>query len=111
MNVKLAIGTFALLTMILPSITAAQDQDTDNATHTVTGCLRQGATPTSFMFSDENGKLWEVHSKTVRLAPHVGHTVELTGTIPKQPKNSTDTSPQDHLVVTSLKMVRDTCKQ
>jgi hypothetical protein len=44
----------------------------------------------------------------------VGQTVTVTGTIPKESNggnSSSDTSPQNHLLVTSLKMVRDNCKQ
>jgi hypothetical protein len=111
MRVKLAAAVFVLAMFIVPNITAAQDQNTDNSTHMITGCLQKSTTATSFTITDENGKLWEVHSKTVQLRPQVGHTVTLTGTIPKQPKNSTDTTPQNHLLVTDVQMVRDSCKQ
>jgi hypothetical protein len=52
-----------------------------------------------------------LRSETVALNAHLGHTVTVSGTIPKPPKDSTDTSPQNHLVVTKLDMVRDSCKQ
>jgi hypothetical protein len=109
MSVKLATAMLALAMVVLPTITTAQD--TDNSTQMITGCLRKGATATSFTVTDENGKSWEVHSKTVQLRPHLGQTVTLTGTIPKPSKDSTDTTPQNHLRVTSLEMVRDSCKQ
>jgi len=66
------------------------------------------------MLTDEDGKLWDLRSETVPLGPHVRHAVTVTGTIPKGSKgsgSSGDTSPQNHLLVTSLKIVRDNCKQ
>jgi hypothetical protein len=66
------------------------------------------------MLTDEDGKPWDLPSETVPLGPHVSHIVTVTGTIPKDSKGSGslgDTSPQNHLLVTSLKMVRDNCKQ
>ena len=61
---------------------------------------------------DENGKLWDLRSKNVSFAPHVGHTVTVSGTIPQKSKNSdpSDTSPQNNLNVTELDMVSDTCQ-
>ena len=111
MSVKLATAILAIAMVALPNIAKAQGQNPDTATHMVTGCLEKGGTATTFVLLDDNGKLWEVRSKKVSLAPHVGQTVTVIGTIPKQPKNSTDTTPQNHLVVTGLQMVRDSCKQ
>jgi hypothetical protein len=111
MSVKLATAILALAMVALPNIAKAQDQNTDNSTQMITGCLEKGGAANKFQLLDDDGKLWEVRSKTVSLAPHVGQTVTVTGTIPKMPKNSTDTTPQNHLVVTGLQMVRDSCKQ
>jgi hypothetical protein len=65
------------------------------------------------MLTDENSKLWDLRSETFRLGPHVGHTVAVTGNIPKQPTNDShaNTSPQNHLVESNLKMLRDNCKR
>lgn len=117
MKLKAAIATLAL-TMIMiaiPGVALAQDNASDS-TQMVTGCLQKGPTANNYTMTDENGKLWDLHSKTVQLGPHVGHTVTVTGTIPQKSKGngndtSGDTSPQNHLRVTNLKMVSDSCQQ
>ena len=116
MNLKLAIGTLTIIMMAIPGIALTQDNqaNTDGSTHTATGCLGKSPTANIYMITDEDGKLWDLRGKTVPLGPHVGQTVTVTGTIPKESNggnSSSDTSPQNHLLVTSLKMVRDNCKQ
>jgi hypothetical protein len=111
MNWKLAIGILAVVIMTVPGIAVAQEE---NSTHTVTGCLQKSSTANIYMLTDENGKTWDLRSKTVPLGPHVGHTIAVTGTIPKDSKgsgSSRDTSPQSHLLVTNPTMVRDNCEQ
>jgi hypothetical protein len=109
--VTLALASEALIAT--PGIASAQaDQDsTDLKTHTATGCLQKNAVTNTYTITDENGKLWDLRSNTVPLNARVRHTVTVSGTIPKPPKGSTDTSPQNHLLVTKLDMVRDSCKQ
>jgi hypothetical protein len=116
MTLKLVIGAVALAAMSLaaaPIVTHAQD-NADDSTQMVTGCLKKGSGNT-FSMTDEQGKMWVLHSKTVQLGPHVGHTVTITGTIPQKSKdeNNTDgnTSPQNNLRVTNLKMVSETCEK
>lgn len=111
MNVKLAIAMLALTIFVFPAIARAQDPHSDNSTHRVTGCLQKGETASSYMLSDESGKVWEVHSVTVRLGPHVGRIVTLTGTHPKQTEDSTKKSPQNQLLVTHLEVVRYDCEK
>lgn len=110
MKLKLAIEMLTIAIMAVPGIAAAQDR-TDIKTHTATGCLQKSPIASTYTITDENGKLWDLRSETVSLNAHVGHTVTVSGTIPKESKNSTDTSPQNHLLVTKLDMVRDSCKQ
>ena len=56
-----------------------------------------------------------IDEKNVSFAPHVGHMVTVSGTIPQKSSNDNDkagdTSPQNDLAVTKLEMVSDTCKQ
>ena len=116
MNLKLAIGILAIAMMTIPGIAVTQEnqENTDSSTHTATGCLGKSPTANIYALTDEDGKPWDLRSETVPLGPHVGHTVTVTGTIPKDSKgsgSSGDTAPQNHLLVTSLKMVRDNCKQ
>jgi hypothetical protein len=110
MNPKLIIGMLTIVMMAVPGIAVAQDS-TDIKTHTSTGCLRKSTITSTYTITDENGKLWDLRSDSVSLDGHVGHTVTVSGTIPKESKNSTDTSPQNHLLVTKVDMVRDSCKQ
>ena len=92
---------------------------------TVTGCVQKGDSADEFSITDENGKTWELGSRTVKLAEHVGHTVTITGvrhhetkaeeakeekTEAKESKEAEAKEAGD-LRVTSLKMVSDSCKK
>jgi hypothetical protein len=62
--------------------TAAPAKTTAKPEHsgiTVTGCLQKGDSADEFAITGENGKTWELRSRTVKLAEHVGHTVTITG--------------------------------
>ena len=116
MNLKLAFGAAALAAISFtaaPTITHAQD-NADDSTQMVTGCLKKGS-GNGFTLTDEQGKMWILHCKTVQLAPHAGHTVSITGTIPQKSKDENNTngntSPQNSLRVTNLKMVSETCEK
>jgi hypothetical protein len=98
----LALGIFLLSALITLPPTACGQENTDESPHHVTGCLRQGAAANIYTLTDEEGKTWDLRSRTVALAPHVGHTVTATGTIPKSDKPSDDNTPQNHLVVTEV---------
>jgi hypothetical protein len=115
MKLKLAMGILnvALIAVLMavPNVARAQEDNIDEATHMATGCLRQGPTANIFLLTDENGKMWDLRSKTVALKAHVGRTVTVTGTIPKPSNDSADTAPQNHLVVSKVELVRDNCKQ
>jgi hypothetical protein len=109
MQSKLHEKALALAMLVLPALitfsaTARAQENTDESPHHVTGCLRQGAAANIYTLTDD------LRSQTVALAPHVGHTVTATGTIPKSDKPSDDNTPQNHLVVTAVKMVRNNCK-
>ena len=110
MNAKIAIVMLAATVTIGAGAATAQET-TDDAPKTATGCLLKSPIGNTYVLTDENGKTWDLRSTIVRLGPHVGHTITVTGTIPKKPEGSTDTSPENHLVVTKLEMVRDSCKQ
>jgi hypothetical protein len=92
---------------------------------TVTGCLQKGDSADEFAITGENGKTWELRSRTVKLAEHVGHTVTITGVRhhetkaeeAKEAKTETKESKEAEakeagdLRVSNLKMVSDTCKK
>lgn len=48
-----------------------------------TGCLQKGDKPDTYKLVGKDGKTWDVWSKKVSLAGHVGHTVTLTGDVTK----------------------------
>jgi hypothetical protein len=91
--------------------TSAQDAPKE---HSMTGCLRAGDAPDSYMLSDlEKGpKSVGIVSSTANLKPHVGHKIEITGTavapadaeamkgVPKSPH---------YMKVTAVKMLSPTC--
>jgi len=92
---------------------------------TVTGCLQKGDSADEFAITGENGKTWELRSKTVKLDEHVGHTVTVTGVRHHETKaeeakeekmegkesKEAEAKEAGDLRVTSLKMVSDSCKK
>ena len=83
--------------------------------HSMTGCLKAGPTPDSYMLTDlaSGPKTVGIVSSTVKLAPHVGHKVELTGTaVPEEEamKENKDAPKAPHyLKVTAMKHVSSMC--
>jgi hypothetical protein len=91
----------------------------------VTGCLQKGESADEFSIAGEDGKTWELSSKTVKLDKHVGHTVTVTGLrhhettaeAAKEEKTESKESKEAEvreagdLRVTSLRMVSDSCKK
>jgi hypothetical protein len=112
MKAQLRIGMLAVVIIATLGVGFAQD-DPDDSAQRVTGCVRKGPDANHYRLLDDNGKLWDLQSKNVRFAPHVGHLVTVSGTIPQKSDNENDkagdTSPQNDLMVTKLEMVRDTC--
>lgn len=121
---------FAFSLFYLPSF--AQDAGgnsgaTESNTKTVTGCLQKGAEADTYSLTADDGTTYWLHSKSVKLADHVGHTVTVTGREghPKtaESKDKSDMNNQTsgqsiaenqdtknvHLWVTDLTMVSDTC--
>jgi hypothetical protein len=115
MKLKLAIGFFVLAMMALPGVAKAQDNMSDS-TQKATGCLAKGTAANAYTLTDDSGKVWVLHSKTVKLGEHVGHTVTVTGTPSQKTKGNGDNSSGEmsqgnHLRVTDLKMVSDSCQK
>jgi len=147
---KVFAGTFAaaLLAVGVSAQTPPQNppmQETKDAAKalTVTGCLKAGDTPDSFMLSDLKWKddkavgtsgavapatppvaatsLKLIPSASTKLSDHIGHTVEVTGTIgdkadkapgsaaPTDPASRPSASAQTALNVRNVRMVAATC--
>ena len=117
--------SFCLLTLSAPR-GSAQDQgakmETAHHALSVTGCLQKGQEAGGFTIIGEDGKMWELFSRRVKLDEHVGHKVTLTGyraheSEAIEAKKSTDEKAEAggkeyaDMNVTSLKMVSDTCSQ
>jgi hypothetical protein len=116
MNQELAVGLLIVSATALPRIlpaapaSRAQAGNADTSIYTATGCLRNGATSRDFLRDDDNDKTWYLRSDNVPLRPHVGHTVTVAGQMSTSSKSSNDTEPQNHLVVTKVDEIRDSCK-
>ena len=83
--------------------------------HSMTGCLKAGPTPGSYVLTDlaEGPKSVGIVSSAVNLAPHVGHKVELSGTpVPEKEalKENKDVPKAPHYMkVTAMKHISSTC--
>jgi len=129
MKVKIMMAILALF-MFAGATGLATAQDTKETTHkktrTLTGCLQKGDDAKEFNLTTGKGGTWEIKSDSVDLAPHIGHTVKVTGVVSNATmhgvkedakaeakehgidKNSTE---HGHLTVTNVKMVSDSCKK
>src|SRR5262252_2096123 len=81
--------------------------------HSMSGCLKAGTAPDSYMLTDlEKGpKTVGIVSSSANLKPHVGHKIEITGTaVPaKDAEAMKDVPKSDHYMkVTAVKMVSTT---
>jgi hypothetical protein len=56
----------------------------------VTGCLQKGDEENEFVITDKVGKKYELESKSVALAGHVGHTVTVKGTVLAEEKGENE---------------------
>jgi hypothetical protein len=125
MKNKLLLRIFAASTLLLvPTIGSSEDKDSE--VRTLTGCLTKAEGSHEYKLTTENGGTWELHSKTVRLSPHRGHTVTVTGKVRhadmheakekakdemKEHGMDKDATEHGHLKVTSVSMVSDSCKR
>jgi len=128
MKVKIAMGVFIFL-MFTGTARLATGQDAEKTTHkktrTLTGCLQKAEDGKEYNLTTKDGATWEVKSDSVKLAPHVGHTMTITGVVSNATlhgvkedtkseakehgvdKNSTE---HGHMTVTNAKMVSDSCQ-
>jgi SH3 domain-containing YSC84-like protein 1 len=88
---------------------------------TVTGCLQKGDEADEFSIVGRDGKTWDLHSTSVKLDEHLGHTVTVSGPRTHESKVRAEEKREGvvkasgreryaDLGVTSLKMVSETCK-
>jgi len=114
----LAASCFVASPLLLAQETAKQDKSAE--VRNITGCLSKGDSANEFKVTASDGSTWEVKSKTVKLSPHVGHTVTVTGEVwhpdmhgaKEKAKETMDADAKEHghLNVTKVEMVSDSCK-
>lgn len=84
--------------------------------HTMAGCLQKGPTPDSFIVqntAEKGPKVIGITESKANLAPHVGHTIEITGVnVPAKEAESMKNVPKaDHYMsLSAIKMVAASCK-
>ena len=129
MKLKIVMAVLALF-MFAGATGLAAAQDTQKTTHkktrTLTGCLQKGDDANEYNLSTGKGGTWEIKSDSVDLAPHVGHTVTVTGVVSNAKMHGIKEDAKEeakehgmnkkekehgHLTVTDVKMVSDSCKK
>src|SRR4029077_14892648 len=84
MKIKIPL-MFAALIVLAGGLGTAQAQEQKETTHkkvrTIKGCLAKADDPKEYNLTGTDGSTWEVKSDSVKLAPHVGHTVTVTGVV------------------------------
>ena len=127
MKFKLPFGLLALSSLAIAPMysfsqdTAASSQDKSAEVRTITGCLSAGEKAGEYNLLANDGSTWEIRSKAVKLAPHVGHTVTVTGKVwhpdmhgaKEKTKDAVDPNAKEHghLGATDVSMVSDSCKK
>ena len=93
-----------------------QAQQTAPKEHSMTGCLKKGTEPDSYLVTDVEGngpKSIGIVSSTANLAPHVGHKIEVTGTaVPVKDAEEMKPAPPKaphYMKLTAIKMLSTTC--
>ena len=114
----LAVSCLATAPALIAQDTPKEDKSAE--VRNVTGCLAKGDSAGEFKVTANDGSTWEVKSKTVKLSPHIGHTVTVTGAVwhpdmhgaKEKAKETMDADAKEHghLNVTKVEMVSDSCK-
>jgi hypothetical protein len=114
----LAVSCFAAAPVLMAQEASKPDKSAE--VRNITGCLSKGDDAGEFKVTANDGSTWEVKSKTVKLSPHVGHTVTVTGEVwqsgmhsaKEKTKETVDPNAKEHghLNVTKVEMVSDSCK-
>jgi hypothetical protein len=125
MKTKLVLSFLALSSLaILPSMSLAAQEGSEkksDSVRTLTGCLSSGDKSGEYDLVAEDGSTWELHSKTAKLADHVGHTVTVSGRVwhagmhgakeKAKEESNPNANEHGHLNVTDVSMVSESCKR
>ena len=94
-----------------------QKQGQGQKEHTMTGCVQKGSTADTFVVmntAEKGPKTIGIVESKANLAPHVGHTIDITGTgVPNKEAESMKNVPKaDHYMrVSTIKMVSTSCNK
>lgn len=105
----LSFGSMALIAQESPTKTKAAK------TITVTGCLQKGDEAGEYSITAEDGKRYDLRSKSVDLSKHLGHKVSVTGTKMREAneekeKKESGGGEYANLRATNLKHISETCQ-
>ncbi len=124
-NIKVALWIVAWAIVSSAAGTAraqVEKKPTHQKVRTLTGCLHKDGD--DYTLTTKSGGTWELKSDAVKLAPHLGHTITITGVVSNAAlhgakedvkgeatehgvgKNSTE---HGHMTVTNAKMVSNSC--
>lgn len=124
MKNKFLLSMVVVSTLLMVPAIGAQDKSAE--VRTLTGCLSKGDSAHEYKLTTENGGTWELHSKSLKLSSHAGHTVTVTGKVRnagmhgakektkdemKEHDMNKDSTEHGHLKVTNITMVSDSCKR
>jgi len=125
LNSAFAAGLAVALAVATPAAASKhQGKKKAPAGHSMTGCLEKGETANTYKLTNVTGKgpktveIVDVASG-VDLAPHIGHTVTITGTTvgtkeaaaKEKTTNMKEEKKEHHMKADAVKMVSDTCKK
>ena len=134
-SLKLSLGGLLLCIALCPVTLLGQDSTASKKVASksrhhqveVAGCLQKSNEAGEFSITGEDGKTWDLRSRTVKLSKHVGHKVAVTGTRyhetraeeakeEKAEKNeATEKESKEredaHLRVIGLKMIGESCSK
>ena len=108
-------GLIAACALAVPVALIAQDKPAPKE-HTMTGCLQKGTEPDTFVVqntAEKGPKVIGIVTAKDKLAGHVGHKIDITGTaVPAKDAETAKPKPSkaDHYMhITAIKMVSATC--
>jgi hypothetical protein len=105
--------------------TAAPSDKKASEVRTLTGCLQKGDGAHEYALTTKDGSTWEIKSTSVKLYPHVGHTVTVKGLVShpdlhkmkedakdemKEHGVAKDATEHGHLRATKIAMVSESCQ-
>ncbi|HEY6265761.1 MAG TPA: hypothetical protein VIW93_13245 [Candidatus Acidoferrum sp.] len=124
-GVFLFVALAAIPGRTLAQETAAPSDKKASEVRTLTGCLQKGDGAHEYALTAKDGSTWEIKSASVKLYPHVGQTVTVTGLVShpdlhkmkedakdemKEHGVAKDATEHGHLRATKIALVRESCQ-